>query len=53
MARSPGVAQATEAAALRQATLREDHGTNWDAWSERIGAWPQTHPEESLVNVRN
>jgi hypothetical protein len=53
MARSPGVAQATEAAALLQATLREDHGTNWDAWSERISAWLQAHPEESLANARN
>jgi len=53
MARSPGVAQATEAAALLQATLREDHGTNRDAWSERIGVSLQAHPEESLANVRN
>jgi len=53
MARSAGVAQATEAAASLQATLREDHGTNWDAWSERIGRWLQAHPEESLANVRN
>ncbi len=53
MARSAGVAQAPEAAALLQATLREDHGTNWDAWSERISMWLQAHPEESLANVRN
>jgi hypothetical protein len=53
MARSPGVGQATGAAALLQATLREDHGTNWDAWLERIGIWLQTHPEESMANVRN
>ena len=53
MARSSGVGQATEAVALLQATLREDHGTNWDAWSERIGAWLQAHPDESQVNVRN
>lgn len=53
MARSPGVAQAAQAAALLQATLGEDHGTDWDAWSERIGAWLQAHPDESLANVRN
>lgn len=53
MARSPGVSQATAAAALLQATLREDHGMNWDAWSERIGAWLQAHPDESMANVRN
>ena len=53
MARSSGVGQATEAVALLQATLREDHGTNWDAWSERIGAWLQAHPDESQANVRN
>jgi len=53
LARSPGVGQAAEAAALLQATLRENHGTNWDAWSERMGAWLQTHPDEAQANVRN
>ena len=53
MARSPGVGQAAEAAALLQASLREDHGTNWGSWSERIGLWLQAHPDEALANVRN
>ncbi len=53
VARSPGIGQATEAAALLQATLRENHGTNWDAWSERMGVWLQAHPDESQANVRN
>jgi len=53
IARSPGISQAREAATLLQATLREDHGTNWEAWSARIGAWLQVHPDESLANVRN
>ena len=46
MARSPGVSQASEAGALLQATLREDHGANWNVWSERISAWLQAHPDD-------
>lgn len=53
MARSPGVSQAGEAARLLQATLREDHGANWNVWSERISAWLQAHPEESQAKVSN
>ena len=47
IARSPGGGQAGEAAALLRATLREDHGANWDVWSERIRAWLQSHPDGS------
>jgi hypothetical protein len=50
MARSPGISQAGEAAALLQATLREDHGANWKEWSERIHAWLQANPDLSEAN---
>lgn len=53
MARSPGVSQAGEAAALLQATLREDHGANWNVWSERVGAWLQAHPDDFEVKGNN
>lgn len=51
VARSPGVSQAGEAAALLQATLREDHGANWNVWSERIRAWLQANPDVPEANV--
>jgi len=53
MARSPGVSQAGEAARLLQATLREDHGANWNVWSERIQAWLEAHPEAAETDGRN
>lgn len=51
VARSPGGSQAGEAARLLQATLREDHGANWNVWSERIRLWLQTHPDDAEGNV--
>lgn len=51
MARSPGISQAGEAAVLLQATLREDHGANWDVWKERVQLWLQAHPDDSGGNV--
>ncbi len=53
VARSPGVSQSGEAAALLQATLREDHGANWNVWSERIRAWLQANPDVPEANVSN
>ena len=50
---SPGVSQAGAAATLLQATLREDHGTNWNVWSDRIQAWLQLHPDEFPANAGN
>ncbi len=52
VARSPGVNQAG-AAALLQATLREDHGADWNVWSERIRAWLEANPDVSQANVGN
>ena len=46
IARTLGISQANEAAMLLQATLREDHGANWNVWSERIQAWLQAHPDD-------
>ena len=37
--------QAIGAAQLLRATLREDHGTDWNAWSLRIQEWLKTHPD--------
>lgn len=45
VARTPGVSQAGEAAALLQATLREDHDANENVWSERISVWLQAHSD--------
>ena len=55
VARSPASTQAGEAAALLQATLREDHGTDWNAWSERIRLWLQTPTRDRIpeANVGN
>jgi hypothetical protein len=53
VARSPGVSQSGQAAALLQATLREDHGANWNVWSERIHTWLQANPEVSDLKVSN
>ena len=53
VARSPGVSQAGEAAALLQATLREDHGANWNVWSERVRAWLQANPDVAAANASN
>lgn len=53
MARSPGVSQSGGAAALLQATLREDHGTNWNVWSERVSAWLQANPDVAEGNGSN
>ena len=53
IARSPGVNQASEAVALLQATLRQDHGSNWEAWSEQISAWLQANPEMPTIIVSN
>jgi hypothetical protein len=51
VARSPGVSQAADAAVLLQATLREDHGANWNIWSERVRLWLQDHPDDADGNV--
>jgi hypothetical protein len=51
VARTPGVSQATDAAVLLQATLREDHGANWNVWSERVRLWLLAHPDDSGGNV--
>ena len=53
IARSPGISQAGEAAALLQATLREDYGANWSVWSERIDAWLQANPGVPEANAGN
>jgi hypothetical protein len=53
IARSPGVSQAGEAAALLQATLREDPGADWEVWSERIRAWLQAHPDDAGAKGSN
>jgi hypothetical protein len=53
VARSPEVNQAGEAAALLQATMREDHGANWNVWSERIREWLQANPDLPEANGRN
>jgi len=37
--------QAGDAAQLLRATLREDHGSDWPAWSRSLSAWLQTHPD--------
>lgn len=37
--------QSPDAAQLLRATLREDHGTDWNAWSRSISTWLQTHPD--------
>jgi len=53
IARSPWVGQASEAALLLQATLREDHGTNWSVWSERVSAWLQANPDAAAAKAGN
>ncbi len=53
IARSPEVSQAGEAALLLQATLREDHGTNWSVWSERVSAWLQANPDAAAAKASN
>jgi hypothetical protein len=45
LARAPSLPNAAEAAQLLKATLREDHGTDWNAWQLRIQAWLQAHPD--------
>lgn len=53
LAHSPEVGQANVAAALLQATLREDHGANWNVWSEQISVWLQAHPDDFEANRTN
>jgi hypothetical protein len=36
--------QADEALLLLQSQLREDYGTNWTAWREKVAVWLSLHP---------
>jgi hypothetical protein len=45
LARSPTCPQTTDAAQLLRAILREDHGSDWEAWSQRIQAWLKNNPD--------
>ena len=53
LARTPGISQSGAAAGLLQATLRADYGANWEAWSERIDAWLEAHPDAAELNTSN
>ena len=52
MARSPGISQSGAAVTLLQAVLREDHGTDWEIWADRIRVWLQAHPDAPETGVR-
>jgi hypothetical protein len=45
LARSPSSAKATDAAQLLRATLREDHGSDWNVWQLRVQAWLKANPD--------
>lgn len=37
--------QSDEALFLLKSVLREDHGSNWNVWRERVAAWLTLHPD--------
>lgn len=39
--------QSTEALLLLRSALREDHGSDWPRWRERVAAWLRQHPEQA------
>ncbi len=39
--------QSDEALLLLQSQLREDHGSNWNTWRERVAVWLSLHPDPS------
>jgi hypothetical protein len=45
LARSPAAPDSAGAAQLLRATLREDHGSDWNAWQWRIQAWLKANPD--------
>jgi hypothetical protein len=45
LARVPMEGQSDEALFLLKSQLREDHGTNWPLWRERVAAWLSLHPD--------
>lgn len=45
LARSPQSPDSARATQLLRATLRVDHGSDWNAWSLRIQAWLAANPD--------
>ena len=42
---------AADAAQFLRATLREDYGTDWNAWSLRIQAWLKANPDPARPGI--
>jgi len=45
VARTPIDGQSDEALFLLKSHLREDYGTNWATWRERVAVWLSLHPD--------
>ncbi len=45
VARASLDAQSDEALLLLKSALREDHGTDWNMWRERVAIWLSLHPD--------
>jgi len=51
LARSSPPPQAAEATQLLRATLREDYGSDWNAWQLRVEAWLKANPDPGRPSI--
>jgi len=51
LARSPSSPQAAAATQVLRATLREDHGSDWNAWQSRVATWLQANPDPGRPDI--